>query len=51
VDFNAVGRFRIQRRDKLLHRRRPAAEVAREIGAQGGAILRQACGQRHVKKK
>ena len=51
VDFNAVGGLGIQRRDKRLHRRRPAAEVAREIGAQGGAILCQARGQRHVKKE
>ena len=41
VDFNAVGGIRIQRGDQLLHRRRPAAEVTREIGSEGGAIFRQ----------
>lgn len=51
VDFDTVGGLGIQRGDELLYRWRPAAEIAREIGAKGSAIFRQPEGERNIKKK
>ncbi len=51
MNFYAVRGGGIDSGDKLLHRRRPAGEIAGQIGFYRGAVFRQAFWQRHVKKE